>query len=85
VTLLTNARIFRESFFECRWKITPVTAAQTKYWCQLKNVSSVLSNRRKHTSYLIDANVITNFAFPLKRLQRFSFQALRHYEGTFDT
>jgi hypothetical protein len=36
-------------------------------------------------SYLIGANVITNFAFPLKRLQQFSFQALRRYEGIFDT
>jgi len=39
----------------------------------------------QHMSDLIGANVITNFAFPLKRLQRFSFQALRRYEGTPDT
>jgi len=85
LALLTNARIIRESFFELGWTITPVTAAQTNYWCELKNVFLRSQHKCKHMSHLIGANVITNFAFPLKRLQQFSFQALRRYEGIFDT
>ena len=82
---MTKELIFRESFLELGWTINLVTAAQTNYWCELKNVFLRSQHKCKHMSYLIGANVITNFAFPLKRLQRFSFQALRRYEGTSDT